>query len=187
MIKNGLTIREAAQEWVNRFNAIPQEIVTKLLKQNCDELTEVTPPSRGDRVFIFDDEHNGENGEIVGTRYDGEKDLYEISLDSREDGNNVILSEDEFDVERDDYLPIWGTLWSFGDSIDNAWLDNEYLGNGLQAMADLGFRIYEQEDYEYIFGIDGAGYDFYEAYWIPLYKARGLKWHDESTEGGDEK
>ena len=44
-------------------------------------------------------------------------------------------------------------------------------------MADCGFRIYEQEDYGYIFGIDGAGYDFYEAHWIPLYKARGLKWH----------
>lgn len=27
-------------------------------------------------------------------------------------------------------------------------------------------------------GIDGAGYDFYEAHWIPLYEARGLHWHE---------
>lgn len=27
-----------------------------------------------------------------------------------------------------------------------------------------------------------SGYDFYEAHWIPLYEARGLKWHKESEE-----
>ncbi|MDR0531405.1 MAG: hypothetical protein LBG83_05000 [Oscillospiraceae bacterium] len=77
----------------------------------------------------------------------------------------------------DDYdslLPMWGTMWSFRTSADGWWIEKE---NNRQAMADCGFRIYEQEDYGYIFGIDGAGYDFYEAHWIPLYKARGLKWH----------
>lgn len=71
---------------------------------------------------------------------------------------------------------MWGTLWAFGDSVDNWWLEEH---GGLQAMADCGFRIYEQEDYEYVFGIDGAGYDFYSEHWIPLYKARGLHWHKE--------
>ena len=28
--------------------------------------------------------------------------------------------------------------------------------------------------------MDGCGYDFYLEHWVPLYKARGLKWHDES-------
>ena len=69
---------------------------------------------------------------------------------------------------------MWGTMWSFTDSSDNSWLEDK---KNLQTMADCGFRIYEQEDYGYIFGIDGAGYDFYEAHWIPLYKARGLEWH----------
>ena len=45
-------------------------------------------------------------------------------------------------------------------------------------MADCGFRIYQSEDYGYVFGIDGAGYNFYEAHWIPLYKARGFQWHE---------
>ena len=78
---------------------------------------------------------------------------------------------------------MWGTMWAFGDQIDNDWLNPIYsdlVGDGLQLMADCGFRIYEQEDYGYVFGIDGAGYDFYEAHWIPLYKARGLKWHKEA-------
>ena len=34
----------------------------------------------------------------------------------------------------------------------------------------------------YFFGIDGAGYSFYEEHWIPLYKARGLQWHKENEE-----
>lgn len=49
-------------------------------------------------------------------------------------------------------------------------------------MSDCGFRIYKSEDYGYFFGIDGAGYSFYEEHWMPLYKARGLHWHDPQAE-----
>ncbi|MDR2021801.1 MAG: hypothetical protein LBQ71_00780 [Hungatella sp.] len=72
-----------------------------------------------------------------------------------------------------DYLlPMWRVLWCFSNEADNSWLDDT---KNLQAMADCGFRVYAQEDYGYIFGIDGAGYDFYEAHWIHLYKARWLR------------
>jgi len=86
--------------------------------------------------------------------------------------------EDEF-PEDCDTLPIWGTMWAFGDNIDNDWIRGKFGQDGLQLMADCGFRIYESEDWGYIFGIDGCGYDFYEDHWIPLYKARGLRWHEE--------
>ena len=49
-------------------------------------------------------------------------------------------------------------------------------------MSECGFRIFESEEFGYFFGIDGAGYDFYEQHWLPLYKARGLKWHDPKTD-----
>ena len=75
-----------------------------------------------------------------------------------------------------DFLPMWGTMWSFGDSADDYWLEE---GDGLELMAECGFRIYEQEDFGYLFGIDGAGYSFMDEHWIPLYKARGLHWHRE--------
>ena len=81
--------------------------------------------------------------------------------------------------ERDEdanYLPRWGTMWSFGDSADDYWLEEE---DGLELMAECGFRIYEQEDFGYLFGIDGAGYSFMDEHWIPLYKARGLRWHEK--------
>ena len=73
-----------------------------------------------------------------------------------------------------DTLPMWGTMWSFGESIDEWWLEEN-----LETMKECGFRIYESEDFGYVFGIDGAGYDFYESHWIPLYEARGLRWHKE--------
>ena len=90
--------------------------------------------------------------------------------------------------ERDEnarYLPMWSTMWSFGDSEDDYWIEK---GDGLELMAECGFRIYEQEDFGYLFGIDGAGYSFLHEHWIPLYKARGLRWHEEEepapTDGG---
>lgn len=91
-----------------------------------------------------------------------------------ESGDDIIEVTPPVDTERDSFLPMWGTMWSFESPLDNDWLEDK---KNLKAMADCGFRIYEQEDYGYIFGIDGAGYDFYEAHWIPLYKARGLRWH----------
>lgn len=76
-----------------------------------------------------------------------------------------------------EYFPMWGWMWQFYDSIDDWWLEE---GGGLAIMSELGFRVYESQEYGYFFGIDGAGYDFYETHWIPLYRARGLQWHDES-------
>ena len=163
------TIKEATQAWVREFNAIPSSILEKLLKISLDELQEITPPAVGNRVYVYDPPAGENEGEII----QREDDLYTIELD---DGATCVLEPSEFDVQRHDSLPMWGTLWAFGDSADNWWLEER---DGLQIMADCGFRVYEQEDYEYVFGIDGAGYDFYSEHWIPLYKARGLHWHKE--------
>lgn len=168
------TINDAAHAWVAEFNAIPMAIIDKLLEQNSEELHEITPPSVGDRVFVFDSPADEDTGEII----ERNESIYTIKLD---DGTTCDLEAGDFEVQHDEFLPMWGTMWAFGDSIDNWWLED----GGLQIMADCGFRIYEQEDYDYIFGIDGAGYSFYDEHWIPLYKARGLKWHKEEDKGDE--
>ena len=77
-------------------------------------------------------------------------------------------------IEHDSWLPIWGWMWMMDDKLDEYW-----IRDNLESVSKLGFRIFEDQDNGYLFiGIDGAGYDFYEEHWIPLYKARGLKWHD---------
>ena len=173
------TIRDAANAWVREFSHIPQGICKKLLEANCDELVEVTPPTAGERVFIYDGEFYGCRGVVIGRNegpaYSGET-MYDIQLD---DGRECVVEKDSFEVCHDDVLPMYGILWAFANQLDNDWL--EYYG-GLQLMADCGFRIYEQEDYRYIFGIDGAGYSFMDDHWIPLYKARGLQWHESDKE-----
>lgn len=172
------TKREAAEAWVHEFNAIPQAIIEKLMNNDFDEVHEITPPGAGDHVTVFSGEYNCCEGEIVrkDTKHEG---CYIVKLEGYK--KIVSIPEGEFDVERDGILPMWGTMWAFGDRLDNDWLDGEYCESGLQAMADCGFRVYEQEDYGYVFGIDGCGYDFYEAHWIPLYEARGLHWHEEEA------
>lgn len=165
------TIREAVHEWGREFNAVPRGIVEKLIKADggaCDSIREVTPPARGCTVYVFDKDSYGEIVQHISD------DTYRIELYN---GERIDISEDSFEVEYDSYLPMWNTMWAFNDFCDNYWLEN----GGLQIMADCGFRIYEQEDYGYIFGIDGCGYDFYEEHWIPLYKARGLRWHKDDA------
>lgn len=164
------TIQEAARAFVGSFNAIPRSVVEKLMERDTDDVIEITPPSKYDRVCILAGRHKWEHGRIV--KFNPNSDTYTVELD---DGMKARVKNEDMEVEWDDDLPMWGTMWSFGESIDNWWLEED----GLQLMADCGFRIYEQEDYQYIFGIDGCGYDFYEAHWIPLYKARGLRWHKD--------
>ena len=168
------TIKEAAQAWVNEFDSVPHDVVQKLMNvSNYNDITEITPPAINDRVYVFEPYESDErHGYITG--YDEEDDVYVIELDDR---TEVKLESDEFEVQYDDGLPMWGTLWALSDGCDKHW-----LGENLQSVANCGFRIYESEDYEYLIGIDGAGYDFYESHWIPLYKVRGLQWHDEIKE-----
>ena len=168
------TLTEACRAWVEGFNAIPQSALRKIVDHD-DSIQEITPPAVGDRVYIFDDdEHSGEYGKITETKYDEEEDLYLIKLDN---GGDAVLSKDCFEVEYENFWPIWGYLWSFGEQIDEDWVRGTYCESHLQEMANCGFRIYDSEDFGLIFGIDGAGYSFYDSHFVPLYKARGLQWH----------
>lgn len=163
------TIEEATNAWVHEMNAIPREMILRLIQDRSEEWDEVTTPSKYDRVYIYE---NGDYGQIT----DIEDEIFKIELD---DGKEIECNVDDFEVERDDYLPMWGTMWSFGDSCDDWWLEED---EGIRLMSECGFRIYSHEEFGYFFGIDGAGYNFYSEHWIPLYKARGLQWHDTETE-----
>lgn len=172
------TIQEAAEDWVSSFNAIPEGVIDRLYRSDPDSIHEITPPCVDDRVYVYDaPEHEGE---IIGIAKDkdGDEELFTIRLDN---GSEVTCKRDDFEVEYDSWLPMWGTIWTFGERIDEEWANGDYLDPHLREMADCGFRLYEDKDLGLFFGIDGCGYDFYESHWIPLYKARGLHWHNEVT------
>lgn len=57
-------------------------------------------------------------------------------------------------------------------------LDVEWILNNIEIMREHGFEVYESENHLFV-AIDGIGYDFIEAHWLPLYEDRGLKWHEK--------
>lgn len=163
------TMKDATYAFVNEFNAFPQSMIEKLMSLEPDEWHEITPPATGNHVYIYD---GGDYGEIIDIlTNEDEENIYRIEVDN---GEIIEIVANGFEVIRDDLLPMWGTLWQFSDSCDNWWIEED---DGLQKMVECGFRIYQHDEWGYFFGIDGCGYDFYEAHWIPLYKARGLQWY----------
>lgn len=175
MRREGMTKVDATHKWVEEFNAFPERMIEMIIESEPDLFSEVTKPSVGDRVYLYEipeeldtSEHSG----VICRRIENPE-LYCVELN---DGNCTYVTEADFEVERETYLPMWGTLWSFGSGCDDGWLEYD---DGIRALSDCGFRVYLHEDFGYFFGIDGAGYDFYESHWVPLYDKRGLQWHRE--------
>ena len=167
-----MNIKEAAESWVDSFNAIQQGMIARLMQHDPDEWLEVTIPLVGDVIHVYD---LCANGEIVKSYIQDNDRIYDIELfDSK---LICSLPRHAFEVMYDFPLPMCGTIWSFNDSADNWWLEE---GDGIDVMSDCGFRIFEHDEFGYFFSIDGIGYDYYEAHWIPLYNARGLLWHDNT-------
>lgn len=161
------TIDDAVHAWVNEFSRFPTDMIAKLMSvDEGDEWREVTRCRVGDRIsgYTIDD------GEIIGISDDG-------ICTIRTDGGEIVTGDfnSDFDIERDDILPMWGWMWQFGDMLDDEWLEDE---KNVQKMSQCGFRIYHHDEWGYFFGIDGAGFDFYAERWAPLYIARGLHWHE---------
>lgn len=167
------TLEEAVMAWVDSFYAIPRSVVKKLQLFNEDDIWEITPITVGDTVSVYCGDFLGETGTVIAINGD----TVEVALD----GINIHVECNEDDCEREEYLslPLWKTMWAFNETADIDWLTG--LG-GYKAMANCGFRIFGSEDYGFIFGIDGAGYDFVAKHWVPLYKARGLQWFNEKSE-----
>ena len=178
MLRKDMTVADAAREWVREFNAIPQGMLEQLRNADPDSWHEITVPTRGNRVYVYSPRDLGASGDTyegVIERIYRKEPRFSVKLD---DGKTVLCGESDFDVTYDGALPMWGTMWSFGENMDDDWLTQE----GLAKMSACGFRVYEHDEWGFFFGIDGAGYDFYEAHWIPLYHARGLEWHDPKAE-----
>jgi hypothetical protein len=156
MLKEGMTKLEACKVWVKEFNAIPQQLIQKAYPNLEEDGLNILVT---EKVCANCDstEYTAEGGEN-----EGDEDILTC----------MNCGENDF-IEKYD-LPMWGTMWTFGESLDDDW-----ARENLETMRDCGFWVYESDELGILFGIDGAGYDFYEQHWLPLYNARGLQWHDK--------
>lgn len=89
-----------------------------------------------------------------------------------------LVDDDESVEDFGGYYDIGEPMWSYWfqpkDPVD-AWKIQEMSDE----VAGLGFVLIIDDEDQSVWGlgIDGAGFDFYESYWIPLYDLFGLKWH----------
>ena len=72
-----------------------------------------------------------------------------------------------------DYPAGWG--WMFNPKCS---LDEEWIRENISKVEKCGFLVYYSDETGILLGVDGGGYSFWEAHWIPLYNKRGLRWHD---------
>ena len=157
-----MTKEEAVRDWVRGFNAVPTRMITKLWELEPEDWQEVTCAE-------------------VTCAEDGS--CAEVTCAEAACAGESTCAEEAVCVEApeaENALPMWGTMWSFEDKAGDYWLEEK---GGLKMMSQCGFRIYRSEEFGYFFGLDGAGYNFYDAHWTPLYEARGMRWHDEEISG----
>lgn len=77
-----------------------------------------------------------------------------------------------------------GALVLCGEPMWNTWFEPdrwvlEFIEAHEEEVAALGFTLIYHDEYLWGVGIDGAGFDFYESFWMPLYDLVGIHWHDE--------
>lgn len=118
------TIKEAAQAWVDQFSVVPSAVLEKLMRLDCEEVREITPPTANDRVYITYGDYSGQEGMIVGREQadndlkdeESQEPVYIINLD---DGREVKETADNLEVQHDSTLPMWNDMWSFYSSLDD--------------------------------------------------------------------
>ena len=97
----GLSINDATQKWVREFNAIPQGMIERLMQSKCEEWEELTFPSAGRRVYVFDLPENCDTLEHLGevVAYSAEIDKYRVDLDG---GPSILVEPDNLELANDD-------------------------------------------------------------------------------------
>ena len=165
------TLRKATEEWVAQFSHVPASIIEKMAK--ADE-----------SIYAFD----SDSFRLIAsprikcswcsTTYDGDLSLPDL-IAAHDRRRGVPCDECCLDGwwnlgEPELAFPCgWGTLFAPMDPCDRRWFEANK-----EEVAKLGFFVFESDDYGILLGLDAAGFDFYDAYWIPLYQLRGLLWHE---------
>lgn len=158
-----MTKQEAVQKWVDGFSNIPQNWIKLVLEAEHEYRT---LPMWGTMFIVerFDGEKMLENSRLM--VYDKD----EIDLEEIEEKEGVDRREEvEKAIEEDDWIVL------------EEYVDEEMAGERAVLDKDgapMSVYIYEV-DGEYVIGVNGAGYNFFDGVWDRLYDAMGFKWHKE--------
>jgi len=159
-------LRTATEAWVAQFNEVPGSVIEKMAKADEDMRKYAGP--RGVRCDRCRAEFDGDlagNCSLLCEKC-GHENRW-MQCDSC--GYSLLFIYVEPSVFPCGPGPLFAPP-----SADRQW----FLRNA-KAVAGLGFFVFESEDYGVLLGLDAGGFDFYEAYWMPLYQLRGLRWHEQ--------
>lgn len=113
MIK-GMTISDAAHRWVSEMNAYPQDMIRVLMDAKPLDWREITAVGPGQRVYVYNlPEENPDGEPYRSSEHFGEitdcfdHDTYRVSMD---DGESILVKEDDFGRAYDEGLPMWGWM-----------------------------------------------------------------------------
>lgn len=153
---------QAEYYFKREFNTIPLD----LLKEDYEI---INPSDELILEYYFDD--YGNKDELI-------KDyLKENKIKKKEFNvnhfNQTIIKSDEFENYKfEDFSLNHSPMWGYVFHCPNFYINSQYMNTDM--LYELGIGVLEHEDIGYCLFIGGAGYDFYEAHWIPLFKK--LNW-----------
>jgi len=159
-------IKNAARKFLDtRFDRIPNVLFEKLVEQGMEH---------NDVLELVDSKYRecnecGETNVSIGEE-----------LDDGEHGWHCPDCKTTFDADEHEpweRLNVVGPTYGWpGAHCVSFWTDWNAVG---QVAAQCGFEVYESPMFGgYVLSIDGGGYDFVDAHWVPLYLAMGLLWHE---------
>jgi hypothetical protein len=158
---------EAVKAWVNEWNAIPQSLLEKAYRDE-ERYEEVVLLAGGTRVCFECDEE---------LRRPTPAECEEHGLDDscwfcENCGEPIAVN---WRGSQEAWPAMWGTVFQPDERIDREWM----IANADEIADKCGIHVFECDELECFLAIDGAGYDFYAEHWAPLYRLRGLQWHEK--------
>ncbi len=157
----------STEDWMKlNTNEFQQSVIEKLREAYSDEgdLCEIFAPGPTAPDWIVEP---AEGDEEQGIQFYEEPDPSDY--DSAEEHQTDLAAWKAYDDaaeealserESHEFLPMWGFMWQTEDHDDLR-----------AALLASGFRVYSADDIGIeglLFGVDGAGYNFYPSHWIPL-------------------
>lgn len=176
-------VNYARNETILEVDCEDEEVSTDDIKAVLynDKKIKVKSIDSKEKIFVLGDEDNTklkiedvevvyyENNKATVKKFNCKEEAFEVEV------IGLVTDLYESRPEFDSSFTSWGTMWTFGSSLDEEWARKHP-----DIVSKCGFRIFE-DDYtgDIYLGLDGGGYNFFDAHWTPLYDAVGIKWHTE--------
>lgn len=176
-------IEQAARRLVEGFDAVPQSWAS-LVAEHIDGDECVAMPMWG-TLFKVSNMDEGNISKLLREPVPSDiNELIEFMDDHGIEASSLYMSNamelialaasDPEDIDEDD-------IEQLRQAVIDEWRESQdedafLADSGWQDVGGTGL-IAREFDGRLLLGINGAGYDFYESHWVPLYLALGYQWH----------